>query len=411
MRRLAAALFAGIVVAGATHAQPHNTDVLVCGIQPAGSGIAGDLLRLSPTGQITTVVPATGFGMLFPNNVAMLPDNVNAAIAEVSLAGTSLLRVWDPVLGVPSTTLASFVLAQPQWIDHAGADRFLAVGGSFVWTVATTGGATTIASAAALGNLHSCAYDLFTGGYLCGDIGSSGQLRRLAPDGTLLRSDPVGAAPFSMDQDHRTGNVLCGSGSNVYEIDAFGAVRTILGPAGMNANALTFDRASGNGDIVVGSATVYRLDLNGVVIATHPGFPGRANAGMCFDRSRNVVFSKVASPNKYRIDIHDADPGAGGRPFILALSITGFTPGIPLPGGNHAALTFDDVTKLSLRGQLAPLLQNNIGTLDPFGRASASLDLAIFGSALKGVRVWAVAVTFNGAAFGMVSKPVVVVLE
>ena len=159
-----------------------------------------------------------------------------------------------------------------------------------------------------------------------------------------------------------------------------------------------------------GTTVVYRLTIGGVVVTTHGGIPG-INSGMCFDQGRNVVPVKVGSPNHYRIDL--SFPGFAGKSYILAMSLTGFAPGIPI-GGRVVQLVPDDLFVLSVKGLLAPFLVKNVGVLDPFARASATLDLRPFGKLLSGLRVWTAAVVVEPMApgsLGAISKPYVIPFE
>jgi len=55
-----------------------------------------------------------------------------------------------------------------------------------------------------------------------------------------------------------------------------------------------------------------------------------------------------------------------------------------------------------------------VGVLSPFARASAKLDLSLFGKLLSGLRVWMAAVVIDPAApmgVGAISKPYVIVLD
>ena len=160
----------------------------------------------------------------------------------------------------------------------------------------------------------------------------------------------------------------------------------------------------------MGTTTVYRMDMAGTVISTHPGIPG-TNSGMCFDKGRNVVTVQTGTPNQYTIDLNF--PGYAGKAYLLGLSITGYTPGIPV-GGRTVQLVPDNAFLLSVTGLLAPLFANNIGVLDAFDRAKATLNLSLFGNALSGLRVWFAAVVVDPAApgnIGVVSKPCVIVLD
>jgi hypothetical protein len=118
----------------------------------------------------------------------------------------------------------------------------------------------------------------------------------------------------------------------------------------------------------------------------------------------------VAHPNQWRFDL--SFPGEAGNGYALALSSTGFTPGIPVDS-RVIPLVPDFITLVSLAGGLFPLLQGNIGVLDANDRGTATLDLSAFGG-LTGFRLWAVAVTLNGGApsgIQTIARPIIVVLD
>jgi hypothetical protein len=84
------------------------------------------------------------------------------------------------------------------------------------------------------------------------------------------------------------------------------------------------------------------------------------------------------------------NPGGGrfaGRPYVVAASLGGATPAIPLPDGREVFLVPDALTVLSARGPVWPFLVGNTGTLDAAGRATAHLDLRALGLAANGIVV------------------------
>jgi hypothetical protein len=222
-------------------------------------------------------------------------------------------------------------------------------------------------------------------------------------------------APFSMTQDHQSGDLILGQGTSrgVYRLNqGTGAVTTIATNTVVgNSNAICFDRAPGNGEIVVGTSPVRRIDMTGAVLATYSGVP-TTNSGMCFDKERNLLSVRATPPNRWRFFLNF--PGESGNSYAMALSTTGFTPGIPVDT-RFIQLVPDFITVLSISGGLFPLLQNNVGVLDANDNGVATLDLSAFGTGpLTGFRLWATAVTLNGAApsgIQTISKPIIVVLD
>ena len=133
---------------------------------------------------------------------------------------------------------------------------------------------------------------------------------------------------------------------------------------------------------------------------------------MIFDKSRNLGPELVQAPNHRRIQI--SFPGDGGKSYVLALSLTGCKPGIPLPDGRVIPLVPDKLTEATVRYVLPPLLTGNIGVLNTYDRALVTMNLNSLGSAVKGLRVWAAAITLDPAApsgISQVSAPLLFVLD
>jgi len=397
---LVTGLVALLVVSATLAAQPYGTDLFA-------SSTSRFLIRISPTGQVSTVV--SGIAAIM-NMVAMDNDNQNVVICQTS--PPTLYRV-DPVQNaIVGTIFQGSPLSYIQYFNPTSTGDFLLAEQQIVWIIKGNGSAaTSIRSGAPFQYLQGCIQDLNTGHYAMGDINADA-IFLVANDGTLVTTySAPGVNPFSLTQDHRDGAFIVGhgGGGKVFRVDPLGAVTTVFS-ASANFNAICFDRWSGNGEIVGGTTVVYRLTIGGVVVKTHPGIPS-TNSGMCFDKGRNVVPVKVGSPNHYRIDLNF--PGFAGKTYVLAMSLTGFAPGIPV-GGRVVQLVPDDLFVLSVKGLLAPVLANNVGVLDPFARASATLDLRSFGNLLSGLRVWTAAVVVEPLApgsLGAISKPYVIPFE
>ena len=408
-------LLAVLVAASAIVAQPLGTDIFAANIRMGGSGIVGDVLRITPSGTITTPLPSSLF-TLFPNMVAMDNNNKDLIVLESDSSGPQdLLRIYDVVLATPLSSIVGPPGIRLNWFSPRGDGDFYAVGGTGVYILKRDGSpAVTLTAGTPLGNLHSCVTDLATGGVAVGDLASPPRVHVVAPDGSITTTHlvPTGSA-YSMTRDHRDGAFIVGTGGSgsVFSFDQIGTIRTINAATGTNCNAIAFDRWAGDGEIVVGSNPILRMTTAGVIIKTHSGIPPLSNSGMCLDQGRNLVARKTGSPNRYDYDIHIQNQGL--KNYVLGLSITGFTPGIPI-GTRDVQLVLDDVLVLSVKGLLTPFLRNNIGVLDAFGDGKATLDLSSFGNTLTGLKVWSAVVTVDTSApsnIGIISRPVVTVLE
>jgi hypothetical protein len=275
----------------------------------------------------------------------------------------------------------------------------------------------TIRTGAPFQNAQGLVQDLVTGNIASGDI-TANCIFDVDLAGNVLNTWVSGqVGPFAMTQDHQSGDLILGQGANttrgVYRFSHATSAVTTIAPAAVvgNSNAICFDRAPGNGEIVVGTSPVRRIDMTGAVLATYSGVP-TTNSGMCFDKERNLLSVRATPPNRWRFFLNF--PGESGNSYAMALSTTGFTPGIPVDT-RFIQLVPDFITVLSISGGLFPLLQNNVGVLDANDNGVATLDLSAFGTGpLTGFRLWATAVTLNGAApsgIQTIGKPIILVLD
>ncbi len=394
-------LTAFLIASPSLSAQPYGTDLLA-------STTGSILLRIGPTGAVKTVTTWKG-GL---NMVAMANNNRDVIVAQRTSA-PSILVVDTNLNQVVKTLWSGPPIAEPDYLNPTHTGDYLVASNTDLFLLKPDGSSiTTVRSGSPFQNLQGVIQDVATGHYAAGDL-SVHAIFMVAGDGVVVTTYSLASMnPFSITQDHRDGALIVGNGGGrrVHRVDTgIGTIKTIFSASG-NFNAICFDRWSGNGEIVSGTTVIYRFDIHGTVVTTHRNIPS-INSGLCFDKGRNVVPVKIGSPNHYSIDLNF--PGYTGKSYALGLSITGFTPGIPI-GGRVIQLVPDDVLGLSLKGALFPLLKNNIGVLDTFDRATVTLDLRIFRELLRGLRIWAVAVVLDPQApnsIGVISKPRVIVME
>ncbi len=291
-----------------------------------------------------------------------------------------------------------------------------------------SGVATLFTTSAWDAQIRALAEDLATGEILAGLLtigppGTAPSLIRIAPDtGTFTVLDPTPRSITALVQDHRDGAVIYGAyDGGIWRRAPNGAVETLIPathPSNITASSLAFDRAEENGVLVAGgSGRLARIAFTpggpASVVAVHApgaslGLP--AVKDIAFVGERNIA-SHRAGQLRWQFEL--SFPGEGGGIYALALSLTGFTPGIPL-GNRTIPLVPDAVFFASLNGSLAPILQDNVGVLDAQGRATVTLDLSVFGGVDPNARVWVAAATIDGAApFGLrtISKPSILVLR
>jgi hypothetical protein len=407
-------------LAGAIPAQAYGTDLLAL----AGGGIFNNklLYQVAPSGQVT---PLHLFPLLLhPTSLTHDRDNRNLVL---DYTNPFAVVVFDPAAGQALATLHAGaplrdVLAVRPF--HTG-DYLVAEGlaNSSVQLVRADGSGPTALLAPGADRIEALAEDLLTGHVLVGVYSSaSPSLVRLDPrTGQVTALDATPRLVTALVQDHRDGAVYYGTTDDaILRWHPGTGVSTFVAaghPAGVQARSLAFDRAAGDGILVAGGTQrLVRLDFAPggapVVVAVHGDLPPWPLAVMdvMFRHERNVASRRLAAGNRWGFDL--SFPGEAGRGYVLAFSATGFAPGIAI-GSLTLPLVPDGAFAASVSGSLGPVLQHGSGTLDGAGRASATLDLSVFGP-LPGVRLWAAAGTLDPTApagVRTISKPVVVVLE
>ena len=279
-----------------------------------------------------------------------------------------------------------------------------------------SGMATLFTSSAWDAQIRAVAEDLATGEILAGLLaigpGAAPSLIRIAPaTGAFTVLDPTPRQITALVQDHRDGAVIYGAwDGGIFRRAPNGAVGTLIPanhPSNITASALAFDRAEGNGVLVAGGGgRIARIAFPpggaATVVAVHA--PGTALGlpavkDIAFVGERNVATHRTG-PLRWQFEL--SVPGEGGGTYALAISLTGFTPGIEL-GDRTIPLVPDAAFFASLDGSLASILHDNVGVLDAERR---QVD--------PNARLWLAAATIDGAApFGLrtISKPSILVLR
>jgi hypothetical protein len=267
------------------------------------------------------------------------------------------------------------------------------------------------------GYLFSFTEDKISGDWLIGDYSARAIARVDRNTMTLTTMIPIGAPPTGMMQDSERDEVYISGGSVTFLSynPVTHAVATVVTGAG-SSNASALDRAPANdGSLLYAGLTtgqIVKFDRSGQNL----GVVGNTGAGSClgviFDRSRNLGPELIQAPNHRRIRI--SFPGDANKSYVLALSLSGCKPGVPLRDGRVIPLNPDNLTVATVQYSLPPLLAGNLGVLNAFDEAVATMDLNSLGSAVKGLRVWAAALTLDPAApsgISQVSAPLLFVLD
>jgi len=393
-------------------AQPYGTDLILSSVGLA-PGPPMLLYRLDYRGRITTISTGSSNAIYA---IATDKDNANILVGH----GNGRIAVLDPGTGAvvrvlwagpPLTRIGDFCVDLTGDVVLIGS----ASGTPGVFRIRADGGRMDTLHARGLQMPYWILLDQMTGQFYLSEFGiAQGRLFRMSRDGSQLWKLYEAPMVNCLDavQDHTDGSLILNlsPGPALMRISSSG-IPTLISTNVAPGRGIAFDRDAGQGQLVVASTSLYRLQRGGKTVTTLPVAPGWLTTSMCFEHDRNLVTERAASPNLWRF--HLCFPGEGGRSYTLGLSLTGFTPGIPV-GHRVIPLIPDDLLALTLSGSLGAAFQGNIGFLDTGARATATLDLRTFPGGLTGLKVWAAAVTIDAAApsgLATISKPHIILLD
>ena len=418
-----------IGTAGAATAQRYKSGW----IYTAGASLGPVLGKIHPGGAVTTIVARTQLPYdTWPHAGTMDVNNQNYAFTTIGNASIgSLYRVDRAgnivkslrILKVGPRSAGGYTTDVA--IDPNG-DYLIAVGRSGIGGRAaqilkvdrSMSVITTVLSGPPLIDPTALAVDALTGNILVFDVRKN--ILSVSPDGATVNT--IGSFQVTTFNqfaiDNRTGDIFKGSfgAANVvvYRMTRSGAVTTFL-PQGMAAAfGMHTDRSSAaNQRLMVGSSSItsgfFAVDMRTRAMTTIVSSTSVNYQTVFPDEGRNVHTIKTG-PGRWSIGIHF--PGEAGNGYQLALSLSGVVPGVPLAGGRHVSLNFDDLTRLSVNGLLGPILAGQSGSLSALDRGLATLDVSSL-PRVAGVRVYMTCVTLNPSApFGWqtISEPWVIVL-
>jgi len=389
---------------------------------------ASGLYRITPSGAITTLTQNVARGWIPYTRPQMDATNWNVIagtwwnqIQEYDAWTTTLLRTV-PV--PPGTSLVTDVTAH-----HADGFLFSTTQGALIHATPDLGTFRTLGSVGSdlMVGLHG--RDLWSGDYIVSKA-QLGELLLVSPDGLSTRRIASIAPPYfgyrgpGVVQSHYDGDLRVLAPGGMLRLDPRRAVQTTLTTVDFSSTAATFDREPGAGAGTISAIgyllpptaglQIYRLDAGGRIVASTPVAPVNQSLngwGVIRLMDRDLAIQRRATPNLWWLRLNAFTEV--GRPFGIALSASGFTPGIPA-GGRTIPLVLDPIVVGSLRGTLAPLLTGNLGVVPVGGTAVATLDLRALGGAVSGARLWAAAVTLDAGApsgLGLITKPEVLVLD
>ncbi len=413
---LTAALVVALALAGPTQDPPSDYYAASFYLTTPHCCSGSALSRVTTNGQvIATLSSSVGRGWFAQTRPII--DHTNRFVVSGSLFSMSEYDVLTSALvrtaGVPWLTGASRHHADGYTIASSG--TLMHLDSNFVLTTMGTVSTATIVT------LHG--RELWTGDYVLTD--EMGRVLLVSHDTRQVRTLTTILAPGftsvpSVLQSHVDGDlrVLQSQAPGIVRFDPRTGFRTQLSAQRFSGSAV-FETTMGNGAIrVIGNAlppavqpAFHTVTPGGTIIASTLLATSPGGWGMCRADGRRLSARRVSTPNRW--DIRVDSPLDAGLPYVVALSATGFTPGIRV-GARTLALVPDALFALSIRGALGPLLTGNIGVLPATGVANATLDLRRFGNALSGLRIWTAAAIFDPAApngVRRITRPEILVLD
>ena len=403
------------IASAAAVAQPVPGDVIFGKIDTTSPGRG--LYWVDSTGKLGTILATSGGD--FPNALSMADDNLSFLVC---MSGTQDRLVRVGVNG--STTLYA---ALP-----VGSPNGLARDQDGTWLVTTSDTnallrfdpvARTVATIynhgpESGGIVNSVAVDGRTQEYLLGLYGDGvspvprGVIRvnRTGTAATTLASGAPWNNISSLAWDLDTGKVAVTkfSAPEFVRLESGGGLTTIAGPTYANASTLARDKSFW----VAGNGFLRRIDSrNGATVKTHTftGFLPTCVA-VYGDRQLHTTGSS-ATGQTLTFHLQSARPQDAGKGFVLAFSMAGSHPGIPLPDGRVIRMAYDTFLPANIIGLLSAFWNGgtNIGILDGKGQGTARFTIPTFLPKTAKFQFFAVFVTLDSAApsgIGTVSNAV-----
>jgi len=195
---------------------------------------------------------------------------------------------------------------------------------------------------------------------------------------------------YSMPQNHRNGLIEGVLDKYVYQLKPGAGSRTTLAtinglPYGIfGAGRFDLQTASRPRQVYTGFGVspsqpqtyLYYIDASTWTVTSFAVSSLRTvSYAIDFYQGRSTQSVKVG-PRKW--DIHLSDPAHPGRAYVVAASMTGVRPGVPLPDGRRINLFVDPVTMATANNLIRPYWDSGPGVLNALGGAKATLDLSGF---------------------------------
>ncbi len=144
-------------------------------------------------------------------------------------------------------------------------------------------------------------------------------------------------------------------------------------------------------------SSIVALEEDGTARAVSPiGFPTWQRNTLLRVGSRHLVWRLTAAPNDRTLTLDF--PGEAGRPYVVAASVSGVRPGLPVGDGRVIPITPDALTTIALAGGVPGVIDGTVGRLDAQGRATVRIRLNAIAPAIRGARIWFAAAVLDPAA-------------
>jgi hypothetical protein len=403
MKRIILSLTAGLLMGCLVGAQYHSGGYfgVTWGASSVAYGVKSDLKGKVTTMQLGTI-SHYDCEMAADNKLILVSDSTSGAIWTIdpftmTITGTLFT---DPALKTTAYGLQ---------YDHNG-DLYV-FSSSRLFRIQIPGGLTTVTSGSfSLGN---ATVDTYTGEILIAAGVSNGVLMRIERQTGSTRTLGTGFATRYGDAalDPLTGDVYvstcCGTSTVGRSLDVLRAGKSVssiylASTSLLGAYGPHMDRASAASPRIVtgcfrssssaASGGIWYIDLKSTGLQKVASFSTTTVANVLFLEGRNIQSTRTG-PGQYTVNL--SLPPDASRPYVMGVGITGVVPALPLPDGRRIPLVLDDLALLSIQGLLAPIVTGTVGALDPFGKATARIDVSRFYPGIRGLVMWMVAATFD----------------
>ncbi len=235
-----------------------------------------------------------------------------------------------------------------------------------------------------------------------------------SPAGPLVQIDGAGVVTtlaagldprYSIAQDPVSADWYSGS-FGTYAVVSGGVATTVTPGSFAVYYAMALDRASAIAPRIVSQNddTLWFTDIaTGVVTPVALQASTGTRYELAFERGRNLATVRTA-PGRWTI--HVSFPGEAGNRYVLAASLAGTSPAIPLGDGRRIPLAPDPLVTLTLQDLIKPLFDPGPRVLDAAGEATGSLDLSAFST--LGVPLTLAGLTLSTSGVATIADPIVV---